>query len=457
VLKTQKHSPLTKVSIYAAAAVFSFSLLIAAGHLKLILTAFAYFVSLVFLLWGLYHLPILAAGLTRMDTAKPADPLSLPTVSILIPAKHEPWVIGRAVNIAANHLDYPEGKKEVVVVTEDEETAMAAMPLAAANPESVKIFFRSAPSRIQTKPAALDDVVHFTNGEIIAIFDAEDVPDRDVLMKVMPFFDDPKVGAVQGILRMGNREDAWLARMMDLEYASWFRIHLWGRRKLGFFIPLGGTCCFLRREFLRGVGWWDSKNLTEDLEVAVRLTFSGYDIKMVEVRSWGEAPIRVGEWMRQRGRWMRGYLQTFLTYWLPALRNMRRLGFLKTLSMILVLGAPFVMILVPIGYALTFLWAVTEVFKLWAPGLMALTFPRWAVIPLLFNFVFYGAVLAGIVLENKNRRNLLWLPTYFLYMFLHIAGLIYAFWLHWTRPLYWAKTEHYGLGWKEHLSLAPRS
>ena len=421
-----------------------------AGFLHSLLVFTAYLVSLIFLFWGLYHIPILAAGLTKIKCYKDEkiDPFSLPTMTILIPAKHEPWVVSRVVNVALNHLSYPKSKKEIVVVTEDEETFSVVLPVALANPDTVKVFIRSASSRVETKPAALNDIVHLTRGEIICIFDVEDMPEKDVLLKVAPIFKDPKVGAVQGILRISNTKDSWISRMMGLEYASWFRISLWGRVRLGFFAPLGGTCCFIRREYLRMCGWWDSKNLTEDLEVTARLVLSGAKVEMVEVRSWEEAPTTIRKWLRQRGRWMRGYLQTFLRYWKIALKNVRRLGLKMALTMILSMATPFVMIFVPIGFLLTFLWIITDVLKIGFPGLMTSVFPDWAIIPLLFNFIFYGGVVAAILIEDKNYWNLLWVPVFFIYMFLHIAGVLYAIWLHLTKPIYWAKTEHYGYGVK---------
>ena len=421
------------------------------GAANLILKAVAYTLSIIFIAWGVYHIPILIAGITEIPEAesKHLDFLGLPHLTIIIPARHEPWVIHRAVSIALNKLVYPKDKKEIVVVTEDEETVLSVLPLSMENPKTVKILLRSSARRIKTKPAALDDVIHLTKGEIIAIFDAEDMPERDVLVKVIPFFKNPKVGAVQGILRMSNPGDSWVSKMMNIEYASWFRIMLWGRNRLGFFTPLGGTCCFLRREALRTCGLWDPLNLTEDLEVSVRMAFAGYEIKLAEVRSWEEAPVNIRRWLRQRSRWMRGYLQTFLQYWKLSLGSFRRLGLRLSLSMFSGLATPFVMIIVPLSYFLTILWFITEYFKIWMPGLMASVFPPWSIVPFLFNLIFYIGMVIGVLLETKRYPDIFWLTLLFApYMILHITGVIYAAWLHLTKPIFWAKTEHYGLGAK---------
>lgn len=425
---------------------FTVSGIYLAGYLKPFLVVVATSVLFVFVVWGIFHLPIFLAGLTPPREAKP-DPLYVPLLTILIPAKHEPWVIGRAVEVSLNHLEYPRERKEIVVITEDEETARAALPLASANPDVVKIFYR-APTSIQTKPAALDDAIHFTRGEIVGIFDAEDIPERDVLGKVIPHFKDPKVGAVQGILRINNPTNSWLARMMGLEYAAWFRVTMMGADRLGLFIPLGGTCCFLRRDFLRECGWWDSKNLTEDLEVSVRLNLAGSRIRTVGVRSWEEAPVTLGRWVRQRTRWMRGYIETFLRY-LPLLPTLtRRLGFVFGASLMLRLASPFIILLIPLSYFLTGLWFVTDVLGWWMPGLMAETFSELALIPLAFNLLYFGFVVAAIYLEDMGRRNLLWLPVYYAYTLLHLGAVAIAYWQHLTKPVFWAKTEHYGYGVK---------
>ena len=423
----------------------------------LILKALAFTLSVVFIVWGVYHVPILIAGITKIREAegnRRLNPLDAPFLTIIIPAYHEPWVIHRAVNIALNKLVYPKDKKEIVVVTEDEETALSVLPLSMENPKHVKVLLRNSARRIKTKPAALDDVIHLTKGEIIAIFDAEDMPERNVLTKVIPLFENPQVGAVQGILRMSNPGDSWVSKMMSIEYASWFRIMLWGRNRLGLFTPLGGTCCFLRREALRTCGLWDSFNLTEDLEVSVRLAFAGYEIRLAEVRSWEEAPINVRRWLRQRSRWMRGYLQTFLQYWRLSLGALRRLGLRLSLSMFFGLVTPFVMMIVPLSYFLTVLWFITDFFRVWMPGLMTSVFPPWAIVPFLFNFIFYTGTVVGVLLETKKYSDIPWLTLLFIpYMLLHIMGVLYAGWQHLTKPVFWAKTEHYGLGARGLLNL----
>ncbi len=253
---------------------------------------------------------------------------------------------------------------------------------------------------------------------------------------------------------MTNIKDSWISRMMDIEYIGWFRIGLWGRCRLGFFTPLGGTCCFFRREALQKCGWWDPLNLTEDLEVSARMVFTGYKILMANVRSWEEAPVTIRRWVKQRSRWMRGYLQTFLKYWKLILANLRKLGLRTALTMLLGLATPFIMMLVPISYLLTILWVITDIFKVWMPNLMTSVFPPWSIIPLLFNLIFYGAALLGVLIESKRTSDIFWLTVCFLpYTILHICGVAYAFWQHLTKPIFWIKTEHYGFGARGFITL----
>jgi hypothetical protein len=86
-----------------------------------------------------------------------------------------------------------------------------------------------------------------------------------------------------------------------------------GVQRLGLFVPLGGTTLFLRRDALEEVGGWDAHNVTEDAELGLRLARAGYRTELVDTTTYEEATAAVGPWIRQRSRWLKGYIITWAT------------------------------------------------------------------------------------------------------------------------------------------------
>jgi len=125
------------------------------------------------------------------------------------------------------------------------------------------------------------------------------------------------VACLQGRLDYYNTDHNLMARLFTIEYASWFRVLLPGVQRLGLFVPLGGTTLFLRRDALEEVGGWDAHNVTEDAELGLRLARAGYRTELVDTTTYEEATAAVLPWIRQRSRWLKGYLIT----WATAMRN----------------------------------------------------------------------------------------------------------------------------------------
>jgi cellulose synthase/poly-beta-1,6-N-acetylglucosamine synthase-like glycosyltransferase len=175
------------------------------------------------------------------------------------------------------------------------------------------------PGHPRTKPRALNYALPFARGEIVGIYDAEDRPDPNQIADVVRRYDEvPRdVACLQGRLDYYNTDHNLMARLFTVEYASWFRVLLPGVQRLGLFVPLGGTTLFLRRDALEEVGGWDAHNVTEDAELGLRLARAGYRTELVDTTTFEEATAAIGPWIRQRSRWLKGYLIT----WATAMRN----------------------------------------------------------------------------------------------------------------------------------------
>ncbi len=171
-------------------------------------------------------------------------------------------------------------------------------------------------SGLTTKPRALNYALDFCRGRIIGVWDAEDAPDPDQLETVARCFHaaPPEVACLQGILDYYNPRANWLSRCFTVEYATWWRIIMPGIARLGFVIPLGGTTLFFRREALEKVQGWDAHNVTEDADLGFRLARFGYRTELIPTVTYEEATCRPWAWIRQRSRWLKGFMVTYFVH-----------------------------------------------------------------------------------------------------------------------------------------------
>lgn len=238
----------------------------------------------------------------------------LPHYSILVPVYKEAGIVGLLMrNLAA--LDYPREKLEILLLLEEDDPETLEAALAAAPPDIVRVVVvpHSLP---KTKPRACNVGLAFARGEFVVIYDAEDRPEPDQLKKALIAFrkggDD--LVCVQAALNYFNARENLLTRMFTLEYSSWFDYTLAGLDKLRLPIPLGGTSNHFRTDMLRELGGWDPFNVTEDADLGIRASARGFRVAVVNSTTFEEANMAVGNWLRQRSRWIKGYMQTVLVH-----------------------------------------------------------------------------------------------------------------------------------------------
>lgn len=363
----------------------------------------------------------------------------LPRISVMVPLFREKE-IARALIRRLTRLTYPRALLDVVLVLEEKDKVTHDTIARTTLPKWMRVVVVPEGSGVTTKPRALNYALDFCKGDIIGIWDAEDAPAPDQLEEVAAHFAAalPDVACLQGILDYYNPYTNWLSRCFSVEYATWFRIILPGISRLGFAIPLGGTTLFLRRDAIEKVGGWDAHNVTEDADLGYRLARFGYRTELINTVTMEEANCRTVAWIRQRSRWLKGFMVTYLVHMRQPLTLWRDLGsrrfigfhmvFLTTLSQFL---------LAPL---LWWLWAVA--FGLTVPGLGTGVIPSWLSIALLLSAA--SNLTAWIAAcEISGRPKLVgWMPTMMLYFPLATIGaykglieLLFA-------PYYWDKTEH---------------
>jgi cellulose synthase/poly-beta-1,6-N-acetylglucosamine synthase-like glycosyltransferase len=246
--------------------------------------------------------------------------------TVLVPAREEEAVIFDTVlRIWSSRFPLPvaeedaeayreakERQLEIVVICHEDDAATIAearRAAAATGSESVRVVtFSGTPVN---KPRGLNVGLAATSHDVIAVFDAEDDVDADVLNVVATVMERDGVGIVQAGVQLMNFTDHWFSLHNCLEYYFWFKSRLHFHAQQGM-IPLGGNTVFVRRTLLEQVGGWDDACLTEDADLGVRLSALGEPIKVVydaDRVTREETPSDTSALIRQRTRWHQGFLQ----------------------------------------------------------------------------------------------------------------------------------------------------
>lgn len=267
---------------------------------------------LFFLLFAVAALTRLAAALTpRGHTPAVALPdHRLPRYTVIAPLYREAEVAPQLM-AALEAIDYPRGRLQILVVVEADDAgtrqALAALTL----PRHVEILV-APPGRPRTKPRACNIALERATGELVTIYDAEDRPHPLQLREAAARFaaGSTRLACLQAPLRL-EPDRRFLPRQFAIEYAIQFETILPLLARLGLPFPLGGTSNHFRISALQAVGGWDAWNVTEDADLGFRLAAEGYDLGVLELATLEVAPERLADWLPQRARWVKGYMQTF--------------------------------------------------------------------------------------------------------------------------------------------------
>jgi len=430
---------------------------------------------------------LLAAVKKREITIPPAEIAALsedelPVYTVLVPMYREQGVAAKLIQ-AVGSLDYPHEKLDIKVLLEADDPETIAECRQLRTPFAVETIV-VPDARPKTKPRACNWGLEAARGEFLVIYDAEDRPEPDQLKKAVAAFrrQPPEVICLQAKLNYYNPRQNWLTRFFTLEYTAWFDLYLPGLHALNVPIPLGGTSNHFRTSVLRELGGWDPFNVTEDCDLGVRLERAGYRTRILESTTWEEANSRLGNWIRQRSRWIKGYIQTHLVHTRNRLRTFWALGPKNYLSFLLTVGGlPAVLLLNPVYWIIGIAWLCLR-WRMWYagsfnealsegkgmgniyvdvwhwitgqmdvsfPDLMSIPFGHWAsqvFFPITVALVASNLLLILVHVIACRRRGLgdlvgwcFLIPFYWL---LISVGAWKGFLQLLTRPFYWEKTQH---------------
>ncbi len=390
---------------------------------------------------------------------RPDPPTHLPVYTVLVPLYREIAVLDQLLH-ALLSIDYPPQLLDIKLVIEKTDLAMRRALAARSLPAHVEII-AVPPVGPRTKPKALNYALAFARGDLLTIYDAEDIPHPGQLRAAAAAFAaaDPRTVCLQAELAFYNPNENWLSRQFTAEYAWLFRRLLPALARLGLPLMLGGTSNHFRTDALRRAGAWDAYNVTEDADLGLRLARLGYRTGMLSSRTWEEANCALGNWMQQRARWLKGWMQTWLVHMRAPWRLHRDLGWRGFwVTQAVLLGVIASALFHPLFLGLT-CWSILAGDFFPERGGWLVTLAAGLNLAVLVAGYLSAIFAAGLALGGRGSRGrALTLLTMPLYWLLISAAAWLALWQLVRAPFHWNKTEH-GISRQRRLAtarLAPR-
>lgn len=379
----------------------------------------------------------------KEETEKLHD-FALPTYTIFCPLYKEWEVLPQFVE-AMTRLDYPPEKLQVMLLLEEDDEKTIAYARSMNLPKNfvIEVIPDSNP---KTKPKALNYGLKKATGELIVIYDAEDVPETDQLKKVVMAFDQSGIQTkcIQAKLNFYNPHQNILTRVFTAEYSLWFDLVLTGLQTIHAPIPLGGTSNHFRKSDLQELNGWDAFNVTEDADLGIRIAKKGYMTAIVNSTTYEEANSDILNWFAQRSRWIKGYMQTYLVHLRTPSDFKYRGHYFHFFTFQLVVGGKILSMLInPV------MWIITIAYFAFRPTVGS-TIESFFPLPIfymgLFSFIFGNFLyLYYYMIGCAKRRHYQLIKYVFLVPFYWIGmswAAYVAFYQLIKEPHYWSKTKH---------------
>ena len=367
-----------------------------------------------------------------------------PMYTIFCPLYREWAVVSQFVK-AIDNLDYPKDKLQVQLLLEEDDKETIEHIRSMNLPEYFEIIV--VPDTLpKTKPKACNYGLLKAKGEFAVIFDAEDIPDPDQLKKAVIGFhkSDDRIACIQAKLNYYNKSQNLLTRLFTLEYSLWFDLILTGLQSINAPIPLGGTSNHFKVKRLREVRGWDSFNVTEDCDLGIRLAKKGYRTAIIDSLTLEEANSDFFNWLHQRSRWIKGYMQTYLVHMRNPKELLQKNFRIHFFTFQLIVGGKILSLFInPLMWATTILYFSLRAY--FGP-IIEQFFP---------SFIFYIAVMSLVIgnfiymymyMIGCAKRNQFDLMKYVYFVPFYWLAMSVAAWMALIqlliKPHYWPKTVH---------------
>lgn len=383
----------------------------------------------------LFKRALLVADAKEFSPSQFDSSINLPIYTILVPLYQEANKLESIINSIIN-LNYPKDKLDVKIIIEADDYEIIEKLANLAKPFYIQVV--EVPFSLpKTKPKALNYAMIYLRGKYVTVYDAEDIPHPDQLLLAVKMFQTlpEEYACLQAKLNFYNANENLLTKWFSIEYSIWFDYLLKGLSILNLPIPLGGTSNHFKVDILRKVGMWDAYNVTEDADLGIRLYLHNYKVKIMDSYTLEESPISINNWLKQRSRWIKGFIQTFLVF-LAQKEAHKKLKFRQIISIYIFIAIscysfyclPWILLrITTVSYSvISYLWLVNSYF----------TFCY------LYGSTFY--ILLNTYGRIGNFRKidysaLLSVPFYFI---LHSIASYRAIWELLIKPFHWNKTIH---------------
>lgn len=395
----------------------------------------------------IFKVVVVALGFTKqfipvskeeLDALKDED---LPVYTVFVPLYQEAQVAKQVID-ALLKLDYPKEKLQIVITLEeyDHETRIA---LEKQNPPSHIRILTLPDVPPKTKPKALNVAFTEAVGEYVVVYDAEILPDTDQLKKaIVAFKKEENYSCLQVRLDHYNREQNIITKLFNAEFSFYYDLFLPGLERLGAPVPLSGHSTHFRISSLVSIGAWDPYNVTEDCDAAIRSHRLGFKTAVLDSFSQEEATSNLGGWLKQRTRWMKGFLVTTVVHARNPLKFYRDIGGLKNL-LVFLFTVPGTVLASLCNF---FYWILLVWWMVARPPFIQSLFPPAVFYISLISFLFGNIAFTYLNLVGAYKRDRFHLVKYSLispvYWFMLSVAALRACWQFVFSPHVWEKTDH---------------
>ncbi len=288
----------------------------------IILKLYLVSVAFIMLLYTARHFLFSLSRFVGSQRIYPQDIIDseLPTISVLVPMHNEEKVASNILDLLVT-TDFPKSRLEIIPINDHstDGTGEILNEYALRYPY-IKPLHRSDGKR--GKPAALNDALKISEGEIVIVFDADYLPPKGILRDIAISFNDPEVGAVMGRVVPENTPRNLLTRLIDLERSGGYQVDQQARYNLRLVTQYGGTVGGFRRDVVLSMGGFEPNILTEDTELTFKLLINGWKVVYANrAECYEEVPEEWGVRGRQIKRWARGHSQVMFKYLMPLIKT----------------------------------------------------------------------------------------------------------------------------------------
>jgi len=402
-----------------------------------------YFISSLYLIICLHKFSLVIIGILKNSEIKVSEyeilsNYSWPLYTILLPLYKEIEIFPQLYD-AIKKIDYPKEKLEVLLLIEEDDFEMHELLKDKELPEWWQVIV--VPNfQPKTKGKALNYGLLKAKGNFLVIYDAEDIPEADQIKKAVIGFKkvSSNVICLQAKLNYYNPYQNILTKWFTSEYTSWFDLYLPGIATINAPIPLGGTSNHFKTEILRKLNGWDPFNVTEDCDLGIRIFKNNYRTKILDTTTWEEANSKIDNWIKQRSRWVKGYIQTYFVNMRKPIDLIKNIGIVNFLHFNIIVGGNFFTLCFnPIAWALLLFWVLSPNKLLFPNKFFLIVTPILLIGNLLFVFINVIAVI-------KRKWFRLIMPALFspIYWLLMSAGAWKGVAQYFKKPHFWEKTTH---------------